>query len=139
MNAGAAEMFNYKERPIHQRIIKCNTVSPEYQVVYLPSISLSEELDRSVIDKWKNMDFDSYTEYQKFIQKVHRIVFYPENFMRSKCSCVTYLKEYMCKHILYVAVLGGKHTIPDGDDYSTFKKTRLIGRPKKRKGALQKE
>lgn len=137
MYARAAKMFEFEDKDkkkIHEKMITCaRDASCPYQIFYIPSTTFTDEWDKTIIAKWKAMQFESFEKYAKFIAQVHRVTYYNEQLKRSKCSCITFGKEYMCAHIVFLAVLNGKETIPDGADKSIFKKKRGIGRPKKQK------
>ena len=76
----------------------------------------------------ENSDFDSFVTLNK---SVHRVILNSENWKFSSCSCAIYMKEYVCKHIVKVAILKKLLEI----DYSFvpvgIKKKR--GRPQKAK------
>lgn len=56
-----------------------------------------------------SMEFD---EYFYFSTSVSMVNLNKENWILSDCICKDFFKQYLCKHILFVAILSGSTSIP---------------------------
>jgi len=59
-----------------------------------------------------------------------------ENWKDSSCSCSTFQKEYLRKHLIGIAALKGLYQFPDNAKTDLIGKRRKPGRPRKVKHAL---
>ena len=55
------------------------------------------------------LPFDSFDELMTETKKIHVIRLNRENWKRSCCNCSEYIKSYICKHIIAIAVRNKLH------------------------------
>ena len=60
-------------------------------------------------DKFNNFDFDQFEYLQRAISVVE---FDADDWKKSKCNCWYFLKNYQCRHVMFLAVLNNKAVIP---------------------------
>lgn len=83
------------------------------------------------------IDWNAYTEFDKFIADVNRIRVMtfdtnPNEWMNAKCTCPSYMKHFMCKHVVAVAFRLKILTPVENDpDDEPLKPNKARGRPKK--------
>ena len=59
------------------------------------------------------LDFDEFDTFYEFINKIRTIVFNEENWKLSKWNCCYWLKNYVCIHVIIIAVYFKKDIFPD--------------------------
>lgn len=102
-----------------------------------------DKIQNADVQKWKNSNYSSYKGFDDFIQKntnIYEIEFDDLSQVNSaKCTCVSYVKNNMCKHILGMAYRNGTIDPPD-DLLKTVETPAPVknkrGRPRKTKKAL---
>lgn len=104
------------------------------QVIYCRS--KYDTIGQQNVDAFLNIEWDKFEEFDKFIEAANsmRVITFPGgvvDWKNAKCTCSEYIKEFMCKHIIAVAVRV-KVLKPDTDpDDEPLKPNRKKGRPKK--------
>jgi len=58
----------------------------------------------TVIDKVSQNEWESFSDLFEKINEKREILFDDTNWKLSKCSCCYWLKNYMCSHIIILAV-----------------------------------
>ena len=84
--------------------------------------------------KWKT--FDDYSEH---IKTVHYVTFEKKDWIKSICSCVYWAKNYVCHHVVCLAVFKKKAVFQDIHMEIPIGQTRPRGQPKKTSGALTRQ
>ncbi|CAF0960439.1 unnamed protein product [Brachionus calyciflorus] len=92
-----------------------------------PTVKYVKADELYLLSKFKSVDFDEFLDnidcdeycflngcesldgldFTKFVEKnesVRMVKFNKENWKLSSCTCSTYLKEFLCKHILIIAL-----------------------------------
>jgi hypothetical protein len=64
---------------------------------------LTEDYCKGYFKRIQNQDFDDFDDYKSKIHLLNYIILDQENWELSKCSCSFWMKNYYCKHIIYLA------------------------------------
>ena len=109
---------------------------------FIPSTSSShkpirEEEITNYFKKTENPKFRTFENYINFTTRMW-VVNYNEEWQTSTCTCLTFLKTFICKHILAIAIINKNFIVsplakPATNDLS---KKRQRGRPRKATKAL---
>ena len=99
------EAFQYATRK--KDIIKFRHSSTNDNTYYcLPvgdEAKLTEDYCKGYFKRIQNQDFDDFDDYKSKIHLLNYIILDKENWELSKCSCSFWMKNYYCKHIIYLA------------------------------------
>ncbi len=83
--------------------------------------------------------FDEFDTFYKFINKIRTIKVNEENQKLSKCNCCYWLKNYVCIHVIIIAVYFKKDIFPDQSKNIQIPHNTKRGRKPKTKKALNKQ
>ena len=80
---------------------------------------------------WKTFD-----SYKKSVNSMWKVEMKSKEWEKSSCTCAKYLKQYVCKHILGIAINEGLYDVrPEAKNIPIGEK-RKRGRPQRAKRAL---
>lgn len=80
-----------------------------------------------------------FDEYAKHVSKINYIEYDKIDWLKSKCSCCYWAKNYFCSHVIGLAVAKKKIAYKDIHKQIPIGQSRSRGQPKKTKGALEKQ
>jgi hypothetical protein len=80
----------------------------------------------------------NFDELNKRLGKVHKVNFNEDNWLKSKCTCSWYQKNYNCYHIMAVAVKQKLFEIPVTYLPIAIEANKARGKPSKMTKALNK-
>ena len=91
---------------------------------------------KDYIDKVSQNEWESFSDLFEKINEIREILFDDTNWKLSKCSCCYWLKNYMCSHIIILAVTLKLVEFPQASMQIPIGQNRKRGRPNKTKKAL---
>lgn len=117
----------------------------QYEIVdegYVNYYCFSEQLKKPIITfedlaNFKAMDWSAFTDFDKFIEaanSIRMITFSqdPKEWTNARCTCQSYMDDFMCKHILAIAFrLKIIQPVETDEDDVPLKPNKKRGRPKK--------
>jgi len=72
--------------------------------------------------------FESFDVFYEFINKIRTIKINEDNWKLSKCNCCYWLKNYICNHVIIIAVDLEKCLFPDKAKHIPIFKNKKRGR-----------
>lgn len=106
---------------------------------YLIPSGEREKITKAEITKYKNFDYNSFEEYKEVIFSIW-VLFLPSDeskWRQGTCTCPVFLKNYVCKHLVGMALRLKLVKLPP--NFITLEAERGRGRPKKAAPALIKQ
>jgi hypothetical protein len=92
------------------------TVSLGDEFFSRPELSPSLQLSTADVKAYKRhvqkLDFASFDSYHDIVNGMRRTVLNRAEYLKSTCTCPTYFREYVCKHIIGIASLQKIEPIP---------------------------
>jgi hypothetical protein len=122
--------------------IKKRKINDNNSIYFFPSSNsnyknLKEEDINSYLKKMENFKFRSFDSYVKFIERLWIVHYCHNNMYESTCSCPIFMKNYICKHIVSIAIINKEYEVkPEAKIDSNLNAKRVRGRPKKSTKAL---
>jgi len=106
---------------------------------YIPS-KLKTSLDKSEVRAYQtildSLTWDSFEDLNKSTTSIYKIDVNTEQWEDSSCSCIYFMKNYTCKHIIAVANKLKLNVMPDNAKQIPLGMKRKRGAPSKTKTAL---
>lgn len=103
----------------------------------------SSKVDGKEIDSYLNLNsklsWIKFDTYIKCKEKIWVVLFNEVEWESSSCNCPIGKKEYICKHIIGIAINMKKFDPPESAKTDPLQKKRQVGRPKKVSKALIKD
>lgn len=107
---------------------------------YVFSSRIDRDISKEDVENFKSKQYDTFEDYEENAFMIHTVTF-PHNvdqWKKATCSCPSFDKSYICKHIVAIACdLELVAPEVNYDDDPLFQSMR--GRPKKQTKALQKD
>lgn len=122
------------DKPVIRHVKNSSYYLVAKQNIKLEDLDRYEDLmfcDDSCIECFENISFDDFISLNNIISRVELST----DWKRSSCSCFTFLKKYMCRHIIAIAV--SLNIIVIDDKHKIISRKTLRGRKKKAKSALE--
>lgn len=81
-------------------------------------------------------EWTSFEDYKRFTNYFFTVNMPDNDLYKGSCTCMTFLKKYMCEHVLGIAIHQDLIKPPDFAKIPVSEKKRGVGRPKKAQKAL---
>jgi len=78
----------------------------------------------------QRLSWESFDEYVAWKNEIHAIKLCPEDWLQGSCSCVSFQKDLICKHLIGVSATFGYVEIPTIAKTVRLHENRKRGRPK---------
>jgi hypothetical protein len=124
---------SYQWAKANKNVICINNES--YKVHYIPARDL-DSIPQTDLNRYKKQKFTTFNQFKKSFDIWCLEVENDSNWRKSKCNCPAFLKNYICKHVVGMAIRlkhckppAAAKTVPIGEK-------RKRGRPAKAKTAL---
>ena len=91
---------------------------------------LSEDVCYDYVEQMVSLPFEEFDELMAEMSKLRLVKLDKNNWKLSSCTCKWYLKHYMCKHIIVVAVRKNLYTLDPRAEQIPVGQNRKRGRPK---------
>ncbi len=116
---------------IHTRSLYCMPVGEEKKLT-------TRDVNKyfNIVDQ---LSWSKFDEYANQINTLHYVKFNKEDWIRSKCNCWFYAKNYYCNHIIGLAVHKKRVVFKDIHKQIQIGQSRKRGQPKKTASALVKQ
>ena len=101
--------------------------------------TLSRKDCKLYFNRVEQANWTSFDEYAKHVSKINYIEYDKIDWLKSKCSCCYWAKNYFCSHVIGLAVAKKKIAYKDIHKQIPIGQSRSRGQPKKTKGALEKQ
>lgn len=113
--------------------------SQEY-ITYFVAASGTPRLKPDDITKYlrllENKSWKTFDTYKSNMTRLWKIQFYKTDWIKSTCTCSCFLKDFMCKHIVGLAITNKLHQVRPEAKTVPLGEKRKPGRPSKAKKAL---
>ena len=113
------------------KILITATEHPVYFVAASGQDDITENMADTYVQSFEEQHSVSLDEYKALRLGVWKIIFNKDDYLQSTCTCRPFLKDYMCKHILGLAIQHRLVTVPPQTLNVPLDQKPRRGRPKK--------
>lgn len=119
----------YQWAKLQHQLVKKQMPNGDFSVSVKSSSYTTED---NLLTEWQSLD-----DFKKFYNSMWYVTLSSteESWMKSLCSCPSFQKEFMCKHVIGIAVRMGDVTVPEEAKKIEIAGKRKRGRPAKAKKA----